>query len=158
MPTNVRETPARLEARPLFTMRLEVNRLQKIGGNAVTNAAVIDGGSFEGERLSGRVLGGGSDWLSIRPDGSFILDTRLVLETSDGANVAMTYRGIRAGPPEVMARLANGDSVDPTEYYFRINPLFDTADPNYEWLNRIVAVGTGNRLPGGPVFSVFEIL
>jgi hypothetical protein len=144
--------------RPLFAMRLEVSSIQKIGGNAGTQAAVIAGGSFEGDRLSGRVMDGGSDWLTLRPDGSLLLDTRLVLETVGGAKIAMTYRGIRAGPHDVLARLANGDPVDPAEYYFRIHPLFDTADPNYDWLNRVVAVGAGHRLPEGPIFSVFEIL
>jgi hypothetical protein len=158
MPVNVPKSLTRLEVRPLFAMRLDVSSVQKIGGNAGTQAAVIAAGSFEGDRLSGRVMDGGSDWLTLRPDGSLLLDTRLVLETADGAKIAMTYRGIRAGPHDILARLANGDPVDPAEYYFRINPLFDTADPNYDWLNRIVAVGAGHRLPEGPIFSVFEIL
>jgi hypothetical protein len=158
MPVNVPKSLTRLDVRPLFAMRLDVSSIQKIGGNAGTQAAVIAGGSFEGDRLSGRVMDGGSDWLTLRPDGSLLLDTRLVLETAGGAKIAMTYRGIRAGPHDVLARLANGDPVDPAEYYFRINPLFDTADPNYDWLNRVVAVGAGHRLPEGPIFSVFEIL
>lgn len=158
MPLNVPESLTRLEVRPLFEMRLDVSSLQKVGGNAGTQAAVIAGGSFEGDRLSGRIMDGGSDWLTLRPDGSLLLDTRLVLETVDGARIAMTYRGIRAGSHDVLARLANGDTVDPAEYYFRINPLFDTADPNYDWLNRVVAVGAGHRLPAGPIFGVFEIL
>jgi len=70
----------------------------------------------------------------------------------------MTYAGVRAGSPEVLARLAKGAPVDPTEYYFRINPLFDTGDAKYAWLNRVVALGAGHRLPDGPVYSVFEVL
>jgi hypothetical protein len=144
--------------RPLFTMRLEIASLHNMSGAAVSQVAVLRSGSFEGERLSGRVLEGGSDWQAIRPDGSLLLDSRLVLETSDGARIAMTYRGIRAGSKDVLARLADGCPVDPAEYYFRINPLFETGAPSYEWLNRVVAVGTGHRLPGGPIYRVFEIL
>jgi hypothetical protein len=59
---------------------------------------VVPSGSFEGERLSGEVLGGGSDWQSVRTDGSTTLDVRLVLKTEDGALVGMTYRGMRYGP------------------------------------------------------------
>jgi hypothetical protein len=147
-----------VKTRPLFTMRLEVKGVQKIGGQAVTQVGVIAGGSFEGNRLSGRILDGASDWQMIRPDGSLLLDSRLVLETLDGATIAMTYRGIRAGSPDVLARLASGDPVDPAEYYLRINPLFDTVDPRYAWLNRVVAMGTGHRLPEGPIYRVFEIL
>jgi Protein of unknown function (DUF3237) len=48
--------------------------------------------------------------------------------------------------------------VDPAAYYFRTNPLFETASPKYDWLNRIVSIGIGHRPAGGPVYSVFEIL
>ena len=35
---------------------------------------------------------------------------------------------------------------------------FETASPQYQWLNRIIAVGTGRRTPEGPVYEVFEVL
>ena len=158
MPANIPDSLTSMEVRPLFKMRLDVGIVQKIGGQAVAQVGVITGGSFEGDRLSGKVLHGGSDWQTIRADGSVLLDCRLVLETADGALIAMTYRGIRAGSPDVLARLANGDPVDPDEYYFRINPLFDTAESKYDWLNRVVAIGGGHRLPEGPIYSVLEIL
>jgi len=119
---------------------------------------VVPGGAFVGERLSGRVRAGGSDWQTVRSDGGVRLDCRLVLETADGALIAMTYAGVRAGAPEVLTRLAKGEPVDPAEYYFRINPLFQTAAPQYGWLNDVVAVGIGHRLPEGPLYSVFEVL
>jgi hypothetical protein len=162
MPATTPKLPTALtsvKTKPLFTMRLDVTSVQKIGTGQITQQiGVIPGGSFEGERLSGEVLDGGNDWQTIRPDGSVLLDCRLVLKTTDGAMIAMTYAGIRAGTPEVLARLAKGDPVDPSEYYFRINPLFHTAHPNYDWLNRVVAVGSGHRLPEGPIYSVFELL
>jgi len=34
--------------------------------------------------------------------------------------------------------------------YFRIAPRFETAAPGYLWLNRLLAVGIGERLPQGP--------
>jgi hypothetical protein len=80
------------------------------------------------------------------------------LKTDDDALIGMTYRGIRQGPPDVIASLDRGESVDPADYYFRIAPLFETAAPAYAWLNGLVAIGTGHRLPDGPVYSVFEVL
>lgn len=74
---------------------------------------------------------------------------RLTLETDDGAQILMSYRGFRTGPPEVLARLASGERVDPVEYYFRIVPFFETGDPRYSWLNSIVCVGFGDRLAEG---------
>ncbi len=162
MPATITDLPAAMASvatRPLFTMRLDVSSVQKMGTeHVVQQVGVIPGGSFEGERLSGEVLDGGSDWQTIRPDGSVLLDCRLVLKTSDGAMIGMTYAGVRAGTPEVLARLARSEAVDPSEYYFRINPLFHTTDAKYDWLNRVLAVGIGHRLPTGPVYSVFEIL
>jgi len=104
------------------------------------------------------VLEGGSDWQAVRPDGATALDVRLVLRTSDEALIGMTYRGIRHGPPDIIARIENGEVVDPATYYFRIAPVFETAAPQYDWINRIVAVGIGHRRADGPVYSVFEVL
>jgi hypothetical protein len=86
------------------------------------------------------------------------LDVRLTLKTEDGALIGMTYRGFRHGPPAVIERLNRGETVDPSGYYFRIAPLFETSAPRYDWLNRIICVGTGHRLPQGPVYRVFEVL
>jgi len=47
--------------------------------------SIIRGGFFEGDRLSGKVLDGGSDWQTVRHDGSVRLNARLTLRTSDNA-------------------------------------------------------------------------
>jgi hypothetical protein len=140
-------------------MHLDVRPLVVIGATpgAWRRIGLVSGGSFEGQRVSGQVLDGGSDWQAVRADGSTTLDVRLVLKTKDDALIAMTYRGIRHGPADVIKQLEQGDAVDPSSYYFRINPTFETAAPTYEWLNRILAVGIGHRLSDGPVYSVFEL-
>jgi hypothetical protein len=81
-----------------------------------------------------------------------------VLKTTDDALIAMTYQGVRHGPPEIVAKIDKGEDVDPASYYFRTNPLFETASTRYDWLNRIVAIGIGQRLAAGPVYSIFEVL
>jgi hypothetical protein len=105
------------------------------------------GGSFEGPRLRGDVLPDAGDWLLMRPDGVLEQDVRITLKTDDGAFIYVRYAGIRHGPPEVMARLAQGEMVDPSEYYFRVAPMFETGAERYAWLNNILAVGVGERLP-----------
>jgi hypothetical protein len=104
------------------------------------------------------VLDGASDWQTVRTDGATTLDVRLILQTHDGALISMTYRGLRHGPAEVMARLDRGEAVDPASYYFRMSPLFETAAAKYDWINRILAVGIGLRRADGPIYSLFEIL
>jgi hypothetical protein len=149
-----------VRTRPLFVMRLAVRPLQIVGAapSAYRRVGVVFGGSFSGERLSGEVLEGGSDWQTLRGDGATTLNVRLVLKTKDDALIGMTYRGLRHGPPEVMARIDKGEAVDPASYYFRMAPMFETAAPTYDWINRIIAVGIGHRLADGPVYSVFEVL
>jgi len=151
---------AELRTAPLFSMTLQVSGMQPIGAtpNGNRRIGLVAGGAFEGARLKGTVLPGGADWIIMRPDGSTTLDVRLVLETDDGATIGMTYRGMRHGPPAVMDRLNRGDPVDPAEYYFRTAVAFETAAAKYDWLNRIIAVGTGRRPPEGPVYDVFEVL
>jgi hypothetical protein len=148
-----------IDIRPLCVIRIAVDTLLTAGGPAGAGRRIgtVPGGSVVGERLSGRILPGGSDWQTQRGDGATLLDARLVLRTDDDALIAIAYGGIRHGPPEVMARLGRGEMVDPREYYFRITPSFSTSDPRYEWLNRIIAVGTGSRAPEGPLYEVYEV-
>ena len=149
-----------VRTRPLFVMHLNVRPLVVVGATPGVNRRIglVPGGSFEGERLSGQVLDGGSDWQAIRSDGGTTLDVRLVLKTHDDAMIAMTYLGVRHGPADVISRMERGETVDPASYYFRITPMFETAAGAYDWLNRILAVGIGHRPPDGPVYSVFEVL
>ena len=81
-------------------------------------------------------------------------------EDRDGAFIYVRYAGMRHGPPEVLARLAQGETVDPGEYYFRVAPMFETGAERYAWLNKILAVGVGDRLPpnDGSVTPNLQIL
>jgi len=149
-----------VRTKPMFAMRLDVRPLLIVGATpgAYRRVGVVTGGSFEGERLSGAVLDGASDWQTVRNDGSTTLNVRLVLKTEDGALIGMTYQGLRHGPPDIIARIEKGEVVDPASYYFRINPLFETEAAKYDWINRVIAVGIGHRFADGPVYSVFEVL
>jgi hypothetical protein len=148
-----------LRTRPLFVLREQVPPLLVVGQtpNAFRRIGIIQGGAFEGERLSGEVVSG-NDWQAVRTDSCIKLDVRLVLRTTDGALIVMTYQCLRAGPPSVIEKLDRGEEVDPASYYFRMNPMFETSAPNYDWMNRIIAIGTGHRRADGPLYSIFEVL
>jgi hypothetical protein len=118
----------------------------------------ISGGTVSGERLSGRVLSGGSDWQVVYADGSAFLEARYPIELDDGALVDVINIGIRHGPPEVLQALARGEAVDPSKYYMRTQPRFETGDPRYSWLNKVVAVGTGRREAAAVHLTFFEVL
>jgi hypothetical protein len=148
-----------IQTRPLFVLREQVPPLLVIGHtpNAFRRVGLIQRGSFEGERLSGEVVSG-NDWQAVRTDSCIKLDVRLVLKTTDGALVVMTYQCLRAGPPSVIEKLDKGETVDPHSYYFRMSPMLETSAPKYDWMNRIIAIGTGHRMPDGPLYCVFEVL
>ena len=156
LPAGLRE----LRARPLLAMRLDVRAPMPVIATpgAGRRIGVVTGGTFDGARLSGVVMDGGSDWQTLKADGSVALDVRLILKTHDDAFIAMSYRGIRHGAPEVIARVDRGEVVDPSEIYFRTLVQFETAAPQYDWLNHVAAVGVGQRRADGPVYSVFEVL
>lgn len=144
----------------LMTLEVEVAPPQKIGvtPHGTRATAPITSGKFEGARLRGKVLASGGDWTLLRSDGVLELDLRLTLETHDGALIHMSSFGLRHGPPEVIAALARGEAVDPSRYYFRTAPRFETSAAPYAFLNRLVAIAVGDRRPRGPIYSVFEIL
>jgi hypothetical protein len=127
--------------------------------------ADIAGGRFEGPHLRGRILASGADWSErgIASDGEVQtrLDVRSLWETDDGATIYVVYGGRMIVPPDVLAEFSDPsrvDTIDPSRYYFRTNPLFETASPRYAWLNRIVAVGVGQRTGRGVVYRLFEVL
>jgi hypothetical protein len=150
-----------MRSRPLMTLQVAVAPPQRLGAvpHGARVIAPIAGGAFEGDRLRGKVLpGGGGDWTLLRSDGVLELDLRLTLETEDGALIYMTSFGFRHGPPETLAALARGESVDPSTYYFRTAPRFETSAPQYAFLNRIIAIASGDRRASGPTYMIEEVL
>ena len=144
----------------LFTITVTVETLHDVGSVPLgtRHLDMLGGGRFEGPRLTGDVLPGGIDQKIFRADGAMNPNVRLVLRTDDGALIYMHYTGVRYGSPEVMDRIAAGETVEPSEYYLRNTPYFETAAAEYDWLNRIVAVGVGWRMPDHAAYDVFEIL
>src|SRR5215470_10591480 len=149
-----------LRYEPLFVFQIEVKPPKVIGATPGYDRRIgeITGGQFEGERLRGKILSGGSDWQSLRADGATTLNVRLVMETDDNVLIGMTYLGVRHGPKEVLDRIARGEKVSASEYYMRATPYYETASEKYGWLNRVVSVAYGHRMAGGAIYQVFEIL
>ena len=133
-----------MNSRPLMLLRFETSATEEIGSTPQGALSIfpVTGGSFEGELLRGKVLAGGGDWVTAKGDGTLELDLRVTLETDDGALIHMTFTGVR----------------DDANHYFRTLPHFETAAPQYAFLNRLLAVGIGQIRPEGPVHAIEEIL
>ena len=120
--------------------------------------ARFEGGSFEGPKLRGTVLPGGGGWMLRRRDGVLDIEVRIVLKTDDRQMICMRWKGLRHGPKDVMERLNGGETVDPSAYYFRTTPYFETSSENYSWLNRICSIVTGSRVGDRRGFDVYQVL
>ena len=133
-----------MQSRSLMVLRLSTAAIEEVGATPHGRLLIfpVIGGSFEGERLRGRVLAGGGDWVTATADGTFELDLRATLETDDGALIHLTFTGVR----------------DDANDYFRTLPRFETAAPKYAFLNRLLAVGIGEIRPDGPIHTIEEIL
>ena len=150
-----------LKTRHLFTITMKLPPTLELGDTPAGSRRVftVSGGEFHGDRIRGEVLPeASSDLLLVRQDGSSQQDVRLILRTDDSALILMTYRGRRHASPEVSARIARGEQVSPSDYYLRTVPFFETSFTRYEWLNRIVSIGIGERLADGVKYEVLEIL
>jgi hypothetical protein len=141
-------------------MAVSVAGPRKIGAVPLGTRVIapIAGGAFDGPRLRGKILPGGGDWTLLRADGVLELDLRVTLQTDDGALIHMASFGLRHGPPEVIAAIGRGEQVDSASYYFRTFPRFETAHPKYAFLNRLVAISSGDRRPEGPIYTIDEVL
>ena len=146
--------------RPLFNLRVDLAAPLDFGQTPVGHRRVINivGGTFSGDGFTGVVLPGGADWQIIRSDGVAMLDARYTLRTDDGALVQVTSQGLRHGPPEVIARLARGEDVDPREYYFRTAMRFETGAAARLRLNTVLAIGFGRRAANAVHLRVEELL
>ncbi|MBR0643397.1 DUF3237 domain-containing protein [Plastoroseomonas hellenica] len=148
-----------LDTEFLFRLTIEVGAPAPVGdaGDHELRIVPITGGRFEGPRLSGTILPGGADWLRVEPDGTARIDVRLTLQDASGALIYVQYQGVRTGPAAVLERLAKGEAVPASDYYFRAAMRFETAAPALRWLNRTIAIATGQRPPSGPCYDVYAV-
>jgi hypothetical protein len=148
------------ELRFAFEIEVEVAKPLDLGQtqNGHRRVIVIRSGRVAGPRLQGRVLEGGGDWQILRADGTGDLDARYTIQTGDGALIYVVNRGVRHGPADVLARLNQGEPVDPASYYFRSTATFETSAPEHAWLTRAVVVGVGERYPDRVVIRFWELL
>ncbi len=148
--------PAVEPLRSVFLMDLIAETAPAIPAGSRNIVQVLNG-SFEGPRLKGTIVGPGGDWTMRRPDGVTILDVRLILQTDDNQRIFMTYRGVVYRPP-VQPATGGGPAASAPPTYFRTTPVFETTSPKYDWLNRIVAVGSAFTVPGRVAYHIYEIL
>jgi len=117
----------------------------------------ITGGTFTGPHIKGQILNNGADWQIVTKDGVSIIDTRYLLQTDDGAYIYLQTKGFRHGPDAVLAKVAQGEVVDPAQYYFRITMQFETSSSIYNYLNRHIAIACAMRLGNAIIYDAYLV-
>jgi hypothetical protein len=117
----------------------------------------LGGGTVAGPELNGSVVAGGVDWQLNRSDGALEIAAHYVIRSEDGALIEVRSDGLRHGPPEVMARLARGESVPRELYFFRTLMRFATGAPQWAHLNKVMALAVGERQSSQVVLEVYRI-
>ncbi|MBI4935201.1 MAG: DUF3237 domain-containing protein [Actinobacteria bacterium] len=137
-----------MELAPLIAIQVQVEPPHELGSQPAgeRRAIVFSGGTFTGrDGLTGVVAAGGADWQTLRPDGVLDIDAHYALVTEQGEHIEVRSTGVRDASPEVARRIAAGEPVDPSEYYFRTHIRLTTSAPRLEWMNRLIAVSNGRR-------------
>ncbi|MET0380254.1 MAG: DUF3237 domain-containing protein [Spongiibacteraceae bacterium] len=137
-----------IELIPLATATLKVGQPIKLGdvGIGTRLVAEILSAEWDGDRIKAKQIGtAAADWPLIGTDGVGRLDVRSTLQTHDGAVIYVRYEG----------RSTSG--ADGSTLY--TSPLFETASPEYAWLNKIQAVAKGRITPGAQtlVYEIYEV-
>jgi hypothetical protein len=115
-------------------------------------------GTFTGPEIQGKLLPGASaDWQIVLPDGTALGDVRYTLQTDGGDLLYVQSRGVRHGSAEVLARLARGEDVDPSQYTFRTSTQIETAAADLDWLNKGIFISVAGRQAGGVTYETYLV-
>lgn len=164
---NPRDGASALATRHLCTVEFEVGGgIIGIGASPFGDQRLgyISGGRCFGPRINGIVLPGGGNWSRSGRLGDNAsvgtFDARAVWQTDDGALIYLSYTGRNIISDDVRATFADPavPDADPSLYYLRIAPVFETASAKYGWLNGVLAIGVGERTDFGVRHVIHEVL
>lgn len=147
--------------RHLLTVAIEAEPPQALGAfpTGERRLTVFRSGTFLGaDGLSGTLAGGGVDWQSVRADGAIEIRAHYLLRTDEGDPIEIVSDGLRVVEPEVAARMAAGEVVDPSTYYFRTHLRYHTSSTRWRRLNTVIGLSTGERRATDVAIHMFEVL
>jgi hypothetical protein len=142
----------------LMTFTVEVGEPVVVGevGGQVRRYVPLLGGTVEG-RYTGTIVPGGMDWQTVMPDGRLEISARYVVQLEQG-KVEVRSDGMRAGAPEVLARIAAGEVVPADQYYFRTAMRFVAACPELAQFNEMIAIAVGERFSRHVTLAIYPVL
>jgi len=140
-----------MELRPFGTLKLNLasDRLYFLGETPVGKRIIqeIESVEFTGAHFNAEIKGkAAADWLAIDPNGIATFDIRMLLHTSDEADVYLNYLG--------KADWSKGMATEPVY----VTAHFETGDDRYRWLNHALVIGKGELIDGGLVYDFQQVV
>jgi hypothetical protein len=137
-----------VKARHLYDMSAIAHApLRTASPLGLRSTSLVSEGTITGERIRGRMLPGGGDWMLLDAERVGRIDARYAIETDDGEIIQTTYNGRLVFHGNALERLRAGEPLTPDDYLVRIAPTFE-APAAYNWLNHVQAIGIGTIEPG----------
>jgi hypothetical protein len=145
-----------INAEEIFELNADLIRPPVVAGTKVIYS--ITGGNIKG-KINGKVLPIGGDFATFINPTTLKLNVRLVLQTEDSATIYCTYTGYLNTDEETYKKIkaGKGFQIDPSRYYFRTNPIFETSSAKYDWLNHTITVGFGTITQAGVTYKIYAI-
>ncbi|GFP77209.1 DUF3237 domain-containing protein [Clostridium fungisolvens] len=154
---NIKES----ELKEIFSIEIVVDKPIVVGQDDIVGRRQlipILSGKVIGDGFNGEVLPGGIDSQIIRPDGKCDLSARYAIKLEDGASIYIENNGVRTVPIEYVEDVKSGKFVDPSVYYFRTIPTFETYDDGYKWMMDCIFVCYATRLPENVLLKFYKVM
>ncbi len=119
-----------------------------------------DGGIFEGPKIRGVILPGGSDWALTGANGASQLDVNIALKAENGDLIHGRWTGFMHTEPEIAMCIPFAEkraTMDPSRVYFRVAPMFETASTQHAWLARNLFVASAQFTRDGISYRVMKV-
>jgi len=144
-----------LKTEKIMDLSIPLNAPVMVGPRAIYswNEGVVNG------LIKGKLLPLGAEFGKEIEKNTYQVDVRAVIETEDKETIYMTYSGYVHADTETfnLINTGHGAEIDPSKYYFRSNPVFETKSTKYGWLNHTVSVGVGSFTKTGVSYKVYAI-
>ena len=113
------------ELEEIFEITATLNPHYMEGGRLM---AMINGGDVTG-KIKGKVLPVGGEFGIFISADTYKIDVRAAIQAEDGSIIYLSYGGFMHADPAKLKMLFShdGKDLDPSEYYWRTNPIFETA-------------------------------
>ncbi|MEV8338686.1 DUF3237 domain-containing protein [Leucobacter sp. NPDC077196] len=143
----------------VFDVSVELGAIEDHGRTRAGHRRIIPilGGSISGE-VDAEILPGGADWQVVRADGSIEIDGRYSARTADGELLYLQASGVRSGEPHVLESLLKGETVDPSEYYFRTMVTIETSAPALAHLERSLYLAVAERTANAVRYATYRFV